>query len=107
MRHLLEPYEIFPGDHCGSVAMRGLLYHYSGLALPEEAIFGLGAGTAAVYMSGPGLDPTVVLFGRTISMEQDLARNLQVDSRERTEDDEDEAWRVAPETCAATRRWIT
>ncbi len=75
--------------------MRGLLQHYCGLALPEAAIFGLGAGAAATFLSGPGLDPAAILFGRTSSMEQDLARNLQIDYREQTEPDDEEAWRVA------------
>jgi hypothetical protein len=103
MKALIEDYESFPGDHCGSVAMRGLLHHYSGLALPEAAVFGLGSGASAVYMSGPGFDPAAVLFGRTLSMEQDLATNLQIDYRERPETDDDEAWRIAREEILAGR----
>ena len=37
MKTLIEGYRIFPGEHCGSVAMRGLLHHYCGLELPESA----------------------------------------------------------------------
>ena len=100
---MIEPYASFPGDHCGSVAMRGLLHHYCGLSLPEEAVFGLGAGAAAVYLSGPAMDPAAVLFGRTVSMEQDLATNLQVDYREQTESDDDRAWEIVRDEVLAGR----
>ena len=66
---------------CG-VAMRGLLHHYCGLELPEAAVFGLGSGAARVYLSGPGLDPSALVFGRTMNMEQDLATNLEIDYRD-------------------------
>jgi hypothetical protein len=103
MKTLIEGFRIFPGDHCGSVAMRGLLHHYCGLDLPEPAVFGLGAGAASIYMSGPGLDPPAVLFGRTLSMEQDLAENLEIDYREQPELDDDEAWRIVREEVRAGR----
>jgi hypothetical protein len=94
MKAMIEGYKIFPGDHCGSVAMRGLLHHYCGLDLPESVVFGLGSGVASVYLSGPDLDPSAMFFGRTASMEQDLATNLEIDYRERPEDDDDEAWQI-------------
>jgi hypothetical protein len=103
MKVLIEGYKSFPGDHCGSVAMRGLLQHYCGLELPEAAVFGLGSGAASVYMKGPGLDPSAMLFGRTLSMEQDLGNNLEIDYRERAEPDDDEAWRVVREEVGAGR----
>ncbi|MBW2446711.1 MAG: DUF4872 domain-containing protein [Deltaproteobacteria bacterium] len=103
MKAQIDGYQSFPGDHCGSVAMRGLLNHYCGLELPEAAVFGLGAGVASVFMSGPGLDPGAILFGRTASMEQDLARHLGVDYRERPEPDDAEAWRVVREEVIAGR----
>ena len=103
MKTLIDGYENFPGDHCGSVAMRGLLHHYCGLDLPEPAVFGLGSGAASVYLSGPGLDPSAMLFGRTISMEQDLAANLELDYRERSEDDDEEAWQIVREEVLAGR----
>ncbi|HEB90874.1 MAG TPA: DUF4872 domain-containing protein [Deltaproteobacteria bacterium] len=103
MKTLIEDYESFPGEHCGSAAMRGLLKYYCGLELPEPAIFGLGAGAATVYLSGPSVDPGAVVFGRTASMEQDLALNLQIDYRERPEPDDDEAWRIAREEVLAGR----
>jgi len=103
MKTMIEGYEIFPGDHCGSVAMRGLLHHYCGLDLPESAVFGLGSGAASVYLSGPDLDPSAMLFGRTASMEQDLATNLEIDYRERPEDDDEEAWQIVREEVLAGR----
>lgn len=103
MKSRIENYRIFPGDHCGSVAMRGLLNHYCGLELPEAAVFGLGAGAASVYLRGPGLDPSAMLFGRTIDMEASIGRNLGIDYRERPEPDDDEAWRVVREEILAGR----
>jgi len=103
VKTMIEGFEIFPGDHCGSVAMRGLLHHYCGLDLPEAAVFGLGSGAASVYISGPGLDPSAVLFGRTATMETDLAANLDVDYRERPESDDDDAWQVVREEVLAGR----
>ena len=48
VKTLIEGYRSFPGEHCGSVAMRGLLRHYCGLELPEPAVFGLGSGKQMV-----------------------------------------------------------
>ncbi len=83
--------------------MRGLLNHYCGLALPEDAVFGLGSGLACVYMTGAGMDPAHLVFGRSISMEADLADNLQVDYREETEDDDEVAWQRVREEVIAGR----
>jgi len=103
MRHLIDDFQIYPGDHCGSVAMRGLLDYYCNLKLPEAAVFGLGAGVASIFMSGPAMDPPLVLFGRTLSMEVDLGQNLGIDYHEQTEADDDEAWRVVREETLAGR----
>jgi hypothetical protein len=100
---LIDGYRSFPGDHCGSVAMRGLLHHYCGLELPEGAVFGLGAGLDCGYLDVPGLDPEVLVFGRTATMEQDLAAALEVDYREQPEPDDAEAWRVVREEVRAGR----
>ena len=94
---MIDDFKIFPGDHCGSVAMRGLLSHYCDLALPEAAVFGLGAGLASGFINNPGADPSVVLFGRTMEMEVDLAKHLGIDYRETTVVDNDEAWRLVRE----------
>jgi hypothetical protein len=92
MKTLIDSYRSYPGDHCGSVAMRGLLHHYCGLDLPESAVFGLGAGAASVYLSGPQLDPAATLFGRTMTMEKDLGSHLGIDYREQPEPDDVKAW---------------
>jgi len=103
MRHLIDDFQIYPGEHCGSVAMRGLLDYYCDLKLPEAAVFGLGAGVASVFMNGAAMDPPLVLFGRTLSMESDLGQNLGIDYREQTESDDDEAWRLVREETLAGR----
>ncbi len=103
MRARIEGYESFPGDHCGSVAMRGLLHHYCGLELPEPVVFGLGAGATSLYLRGPGLDPAAMFFGRTGSMEQDVAVHLQIDYREQPEPDDERAWQRVRDEVAAGR----
>jgi hypothetical protein len=37
MRHRIENYRNLPGEHCGSTAMRNLLYHYCGLDTDDES----------------------------------------------------------------------
>lgn len=103
MKTMIDSYSNFPGEHCGSVAMRGLLYHYCQLELPESAVFGLGAGVASVYLNSPKLDPSAVLFGRTMTMEQDLTVHLGIDYRETSELDDDKAWQVVREEVIAGR----
>ena len=103
MKTMIEGYTSFPGEHCGSVAMRGLLNHYCGLELPEPAVFGLGSGASCAYLSGGGLDPSAMVAGRTSHMEQDLATNLQLDYREQPEEDDEEAWRIVREEVLAGR----
>jgi hypothetical protein len=92
MKTLIESYRSFPGEHCGSSAMRGLLYHYYDIELPEAAVFGLGAGLDCVHLSAAGMDPAVVVFGRSVTLEADLGLALGVDYREQTEADDAEAW---------------
>ena len=104
MRKLIENYRITPGDHCGSASMRGLLAFYCGLELPEPVVFGLGAGLASFFIDrredpGPGIK--VMLAGRTATLELDLGRHLGVDYREKTEEDDDEAWRLVREEVIA------
>lgn len=103
MKTSIEGYQNHPGEHCGSSSMRSLLQHYCGLELPEPAVFGLGSGLACVYLTGPGLDPAHLLFGRTLAMEADLAANLQVDYREQAEEDDDVAWQTARDEILAGR----
>jgi len=101
MRHRIEGYRNFPGEHCGSVAMRGLLAHYCDLELPEDVVFGLGAGLDCMYMPVPGVGG--VAFGRTTSMEVDLADALGVDYVEQTEPDDARAWQDARAEVLADR----
>lgn len=100
---LIENYRIFPGEHCGSVAMRGLLNHYCGLELPEPAVFGLGAGVECCYVESPAAEPAVSVFGRTLTLEADLGQILQVDYREQPEADDEHAWQVVREEVLAGR----
>jgi hypothetical protein len=94
MKTLITDYRNTPGEHCGSVAMKNLLHYYCGLDLPEEAVFGLGSAIDCIYMAGERMDPSVVLFGRNITMEVDLAEALGVDYREIIEMDNARAWEV-------------
>lgn len=103
MNHQIQDFKIYPGDHCGSVAMRGLLDYYCNLKLPEAAVFGLGAGVTSAFLYGPAMDPPYVLFGRTMSMEVDLGRHLGIDYREQPESDDDKAWRIVREEILAGR----
>jgi hypothetical protein len=63
----------------------------------------LGAGVACVYLSGPTMDPYAVAYGRTLSMEVDLAAALQVDYREQPEADDAEAFEIVREEVLAGR----
>jgi hypothetical protein len=103
MKAMIEGYEIFPGEHCGSTAMRGLLKHYCGLELPEPAVFGLSAGLECAYLESPALDSAVGVFGRTAGLEVDLGRILGVDYREQADPDDAHAWEVVREEVRAGR----
>lgn len=89
---LIDDYRNLPGEHCGSTAMRNLLHHYCGLDLSEEVVFGLGAGLDFLYFSSARFEPSVFTFGRSVTLEQDLAATLGVDYREQVEPDDDAAW---------------
>jgi hypothetical protein len=89
---LIDDYRNLPGEHCGSTAMRNLLHHYCGLELSEEAVFGLGAGVDFLYFESARFEPSVFTFGRSVTLEQDLATTLGVDYREQIEPDGDAAW---------------
>jgi hypothetical protein len=99
----IDGYTITPGEHCGSVAMRGLLEFYCGLKLPEPAVFGLGAGIECVYLEALGMSPSVSVFGRTFSLEAELGKILDVDYREQPESDDDQAWQIVREEVLAGR----
>jgi hypothetical protein len=91
---LIDDYRNLSGEHCGSTAMRNLLHHYCGLDLSEEVVFGLGAGLDFLYFESARFEPPVFTFGRSVTLEQDLATTLGVDYREQVEPDDDTAWQV-------------
>jgi hypothetical protein len=95
MRVMIEGYQNRIGEHCGSTAMRNLLHHYCRLDLSESLIFGLGAGVDLLLIEGHDFDPAVLVFGRSASMEVDVADALGVDYVEKVELDDDRAWEVA------------
>jgi len=94
MRVVIEGYRNLPGEHCGSTAMRNLLFHYCGLALSEEEVFGLGSGLDFLLIRNEATDPAVYTFGRSLTMEVDVADALGVDYREQPEPDDARAWEV-------------
>ncbi len=95
MQVLIDNYRNLTAEHCGSGAMRNLLYHYCRLELPEAVVFGLGSGLDCLLFDVPGATPPFMLFGRSISMEQDLAGALGLDYQESTEEDDEKAWQTA------------
>lgn len=103
MQTLIENYRNLTAGHCGSGAMRNLLFHYSGLELGEGVVFGLGAGLDCLFFSVPGVSPPYMLFGRGISMEQDVATNLGIDYREAPQPDEALAWQEVRDEVLAGR----
>ncbi len=103
MRTLIEDYRNLPAGHCGSGAMRNLIYHYCGLELDEGVVFGLGAGLDAVYFSYAQARPPFMLFGRGSSMEADLAETLGIDYVEKMQPDDDLAWQEVREEVLAGR----
>jgi len=92
MQAMIEDFRILPAGHCGSGAMRNLIYHYCNLDLPEGVIFGLGAGIDTVYFAYEKAQPPFMFFGRGSSMETDVTRNLGIDYREQTQSNDDTAW---------------
>ncbi|NOY69336.1 MAG: BtrH N-terminal domain-containing protein [Deltaproteobacteria bacterium] len=94
MKAMIENYKNIPGKHCGTTAMKNLLFHYCGLELSEDAVFGLGSGIEFLHIRGENIDPAVVAVGRSITMEADAASALGIDYTETIEQDNDRAWEV-------------
>ncbi|MEP5763024.1 MAG: BtrH N-terminal domain-containing protein [Halieaceae bacterium] len=92
MQAMIEDFRIVPAGHCGSGAMRNLIYHYCGLDLDEGVVFGLGAGLDCVFFTYRGAEPPFMLFGRGSTMESDLARTLGMDYSEQMQADDELAW---------------
>jgi hypothetical protein len=103
VRVLIDNYRNLTAGHCGSGAMRNLIYHYCGLELAEGVVFGLGAGLDSVYFSYQGQKPPFMLFGRGLSMEVDLANTLGIDYAEHMQPDNDLAWGEVREELIAGR----
>jgi hypothetical protein len=103
MRAMIENFRIVPAGHCGSGAMRNLLYHYCGLELEEGVVFGLGAGLDSVFFSYGNASPPFMLFGRGSTMEADLALTLGLDYAEKMQPDDDLAWEEVKEEVLAGR----
>ncbi|MCZ6830263.1 MAG: DUF4872 domain-containing protein [Gammaproteobacteria bacterium] len=103
MRVLIENYRNLPAGHCGSGAMRNLIFHYCGLELEEGVVFGLGAGLDSVFFSYEKASPPFMLFGRGSSMEADLAETLGMDYTEQMQADNDLAWQEVREEVMAGR----
>mgnify|MGYP000053005846 CR=1 FL=1 len=92
MRVMLDDYQNATSEHCGSGSMRDLLQHYCQLSLPESVVFGLGAGLDTLYFDEPNQRPAIMLLGRGVTMEQDLATTLGIDYREQVELSDELAW---------------
>ena len=101
MRSLIENYRNQTAGHCGSGAMRNLLYHYCKLDLPEGVVFGLGSGLDAAFFNVDHVDPPFMLFGRSGSMETDLTQALDIDYRETLQADDTLAWQEVRDEVAA------
>jgi hypothetical protein len=103
MRAMIENFRILPAGHCGSGAMRNLIYHYCRLDLEEGVVFGLGAGLDSVFFTYRNATPPFMLFGRGSTMEADLALTLGLDYAEKTQPDDDLAWDEVKEEILAGR----
>jgi hypothetical protein len=103
MNAMIEDFRIVPAGHCGSGAMRNLLFHYCKLDLPEGVVFGLGAGLDTVFFEYPDTEPPYMLFGRGASMEADLASTLGLDYTEQSQMDNELAWQEVREEVMAGR----
>jgi hypothetical protein len=92
VRTLIDGYRNLPGEHCGSTAMRNLIHHYHGLELSEAEVFGLGSGIEAMVLHSEAIAPSWMVFGRSITLETDVASALGLGYREEPELDDGEAW---------------
>lgn len=99
----IENYRNVPGQHCGSTAMRNLIRHYCHRELSEPAVFGLGSGLHFVLVESQMYDPSVLMFGRSASMEVDLAETLGLQYTEQMEMDDAKAWQVVRDEVAEGR----
>jgi len=103
MQAMIEDFRIVPAGHCGSGAMRNLIYHYCGLDLEEGVVFGLGAGLDCTFFTYKSGKPPFMLFGRGSTMEADLAKTLGIDYSEQAQPDDDLAWEEVKQEVLAGR----
>jgi len=102
-RQMIASYRNVPGRHCGSTAMRNLIQHYCGLELSEAEVFGLGSGIGFALLEADRYDPGVMLFGRSATMEVDVADALGLRYTEQTEADDRRAWQLVRDEVLAGR----
>ena len=102
-RTLIETYRNHPGEHCGSTAMRNLIRHYCDLELTEAMVFGLGSGIDFVLIEADRYEPGVFLFGRSATMEADVAGALGLHYTEQIEPEDARAWAVVRDEVTAGR----
>jgi len=102
-RTLIDNYRNVPGEHCGSTAMRNLIRHYCDVELTEAMVFGLGAGIDFVLIEADRYEPGVFLFGRSATMEADVAGALGLHYTEQIEPDDARAWEIVRDEVAAGR----
>jgi hypothetical protein len=100
---LIDGYRNVPGEHCGSTAMRNLIRHYCGLELSEPMVFGLGSGIDFVLLEIERFAPGVFMFGRSATMETDVADALALSYAEQIEPDDARAWTLVRDEVAAGR----
>ncbi len=88
-------YTHIPGQHCGSTALRNLLFHH-GVEISEEMAFGLGAGACFYYVAMDEASPTRWFNGRTARLEETFSELTGGALSLRTfEDGDDGAWDAA------------
>jgi hypothetical protein len=68
---MVPGYRHLPGHHCGSTALRNLLFHH-GVEISEEMAFGLGAGACFYYVTIEDGSPTRWFNGRTARLEENF-----------------------------------
>jgi len=81
-----------PGIHCGSSAMRNIIT-FLGKEIQEETIFGLGEGVSFIYVPRQEVPPYIAIHGRSLDLEEILARRLGLDYVEQIDDDGDRSWK--------------
>jgi len=92
----IEGYDHQPGEHCASTALRNIL-RFHGTEISEGMVVGLAGGLGFYYLGGPGMSPSRMFHGRTLTLEQDFCRNVAIPFEEPEEEDDDRAWEVVRE----------